>query len=66
MVEFVVGTEDDEGNFTITEYAKLIGFLHYTKFALVEGHLKDKGNNVTRRYRDNDTNIEEEVIKVNI
>ena len=40
LVEFVGGGEDDERNLTITEYTKLVRFLHHTKLTLVKRNLK--------------------------
>ena len=40
LVEFVGGGEDDERNLTITEYTKLVRFLHHTKLTLVKRNLE--------------------------
>ena len=40
LIEFVGGGEDDERNLTITEYTKLVRFLHHTKLTLVKRNLK--------------------------
>ena len=47
LVEFVGGGEDDERNLTITEYAKLVRFLHHTKLTLVKRNL-GKSNHIIK------------------